>query len=320
LKYRETHSVPYFEGEVSHRHHDVPLWRLAIQALPATLRHAKGFTRADTFAQFVGFPRSGHSLIGSIVDAHPSAVVAHELDVMGLIDKGVPLASIYGMIARNAQAFTRSGRYWNGYRYIAPQSSHAVPAGPALVGDKKGDWAVRRCARDPSLLKRSRRLLDFRDRWILVVRHPADNIATMSLRQGGTYDALRIAGGAGEFALALRGAQADGRVPDSADDGMIDDYEALCETIVAMKAQVPAARWHIVVYEHFALEPFAEISALYRFLGLPVEESFVASAASIVVAGKSRSRERVSWRAGQERRVRAMIDRFDFLKAYRSAT
>ncbi|MGB3808400.1 MAG: sulfotransferase [Erythrobacter sp.] len=319
MKLHEAHSVPHFDGTASRAHRDAALWRLSLDALPATLQHAGSFAAADAFVQFVGFPRSGHSLVGSILDAHPQAVIAHELDVMGLVAKNVPLALISGMIARNASAFTATGRWWNGFSYTVPEGSHAIPARPAVIGDKKGDWAVRRCDRDPSLLERARRVLGDRDRWVLVVRHPADNIATMSLRLGKAYDKLRIESARSGFDRELRAAQHDGRVPDSIADAMIDDYENLCASIERMQRQLPRERWHSVVYEDFAARPRDEIAALYGFAGLEAHESLVSSAAGIVRVGKSRSRDRIGWSAAQENRVREIIDRFAFLAPYRTA-
>jgi hypothetical protein len=37
------------------------------------------FSNVRTFILFVGYPRSGHSLIGSIMDAHPNIIIAHEV-------------------------------------------------------------------------------------------------------------------------------------------------------------------------------------------------------------------------------------------------
>ena len=38
-------------------------------------------SRIETLALFVGYPRSGHTLIGSLLDAHPHIVIANELDI-----------------------------------------------------------------------------------------------------------------------------------------------------------------------------------------------------------------------------------------------
>ena len=36
-----------------------------------------------TFLLFFGYPRSGHTLVSSLLDAHPNVIVANEFDVIG---------------------------------------------------------------------------------------------------------------------------------------------------------------------------------------------------------------------------------------------
>ena len=40
------------------------------------------FNNVKTFVMFIGYPRSGHSLIGSLLDAHPEIVIPHEYDIV----------------------------------------------------------------------------------------------------------------------------------------------------------------------------------------------------------------------------------------------
>ena len=40
------------------------------------------YNGVETFALFIGHGRSGHSLVGAILDAHPEIVIAHEFDVL----------------------------------------------------------------------------------------------------------------------------------------------------------------------------------------------------------------------------------------------
>ena len=58
----------------------------------ATARHARklrdDFAGIGSFLMFVGHPRSGHSLVGALIDAHPNAVVAHELDALKYVEAG----------------------------------------------------------------------------------------------------------------------------------------------------------------------------------------------------------------------------------------
>ncbi len=79
---KTTHSVPRFQGEQSRGHVDIPVWKLGLQGRFATLFQPRTFKEVKYFVQFMSFPRSGHSLIGSILDAHPQAIISHELNSM----------------------------------------------------------------------------------------------------------------------------------------------------------------------------------------------------------------------------------------------
>jgi hypothetical protein len=52
-------------------------------------RNAEYFRGIQTYCMFVGYPRTGHSLIGSLLDAHPRVVIAHELNALKALDKHI---------------------------------------------------------------------------------------------------------------------------------------------------------------------------------------------------------------------------------------
>lgn len=312
-----THSVPRFEGDQSRGHHDVPVWRLAARGAVEAVRRRRELRDVREFVQFVGFPRSGHSLIGSILDAHPGAVVSHELDAMGLFRAGLPERVVYGLVLDNSARFSEHGRYWNGFSYVVPGQDGGGAKRATVLGDKKGDWAVRWTQREPGLLGDVRRRVRARCRWVLVTRHPLDNVATMSLRKGRVYDRLRIAApDSAAFKAELKAAQERGEVASAALDSMIDDYETLCEGVERMRAALPPDDWHHVVYEDFTASPEDEIRRLCAFLGLDPEPDYVAAAAATVYDSPNKSRRAVTWTDAQRARVDALIRRFPFLDAY----
>lgn len=316
----QTHSVPIFEGDRSRRHRDVPLWRLAARGALGAVRQRRPFAGVDSFVQFVGFPRSGHSLIGSILDAHPEAVVSHELDTMGLLNQRLPERVIYALIAENSATFSRHDRYWNGFSYTVPGGHHGRAEPLRVLGDKKGDWAVRWCEENPELIDDVYRRVRARCRWILVTRHPLDNIATMSLRKNRTYDRLRIeAADSADFKARLAASQEDGEVAAAALDSMIDDYGGLCQTIERMQTASPADDWCHVEYEQFLAHPADQVRRLVRFLDLQPGDDYVASAASIVRESPNKSRNAVTWTGRQLERVEALTRRYPFLQSYQSA-
>ena len=72
------------------------------------------------FCMFIGYPYSGHSLVGSLIDAHPNAVISHELHVARLMKQGYPKEKIFSMIILNSMSYGLQGRNWNNYEYAVP--------------------------------------------------------------------------------------------------------------------------------------------------------------------------------------------------------
>lgn len=311
-----THQVPVFEGNRSRRHRAVRLWQLRAEA--AWERALGGsFRSVETFVQFAGFPRSSHSLIGSILDAHPEALVSHELDAMGLIRSGFTEAEVFALIRRNTAAFERHGRWWNGFSYAVAGGCGGRAERPRVIGDKKGDFAVRWVAQDPTLLDRLAATVPRRRRaWILVLRNPFDNIATMSLRKGRAYDRLRIeAASREEFRRRLKEEQGRTIAAEALPD-MVADYAALCDGVAAIKARTPPEDWLEIRHEDLVAAPAQQIERLLDFLRLPPGDGFVDRTAGIVGSGANRSRDDVAWPQERLSAVRALVARHDFLAGY----
>ena len=43
----------------------------------------KLYDGVETFVLFIGYPRSSHSLVGAILDAHPEIIIPHEYNLVG---------------------------------------------------------------------------------------------------------------------------------------------------------------------------------------------------------------------------------------------
>jgi len=43
----------------------------------------KEYDQVKSFVLFIGYPRSGHTLVSTLIDAHPNAVIANEFDLIG---------------------------------------------------------------------------------------------------------------------------------------------------------------------------------------------------------------------------------------------
>lgn len=232
---------------------------------------------------------------------------------MGLVDAGWSRENILALIGAESASFMAHGRYWNGFAYVVPNQFNGRATAPTVVGDKKGDWAVRRLARDPALLSRLHRTMDMPCKWLLVVRNPFDNIATMSLRRGRVYDRLRVECPDSETFRARLEEEKGKTIADSADDEMIADFIDLCRGVKRMQAQIAPGNWLGVGYERFTADPAQGLREILGFLDLEDRDGFVTDAVSIVREGGNRSRHSIAWSQAQIATVREAIAEFDFL-------
>ena len=62
------------------------------------------FATVRAYVMFVGQPRTGHSLVGALLDAHPNALVAHELDALKYVAAGYDRRRLYALLVEQERA------------------------------------------------------------------------------------------------------------------------------------------------------------------------------------------------------------------------
>ena len=75
------------------------------------------FKEVEYYCMFFGYPGSGHSLVGSLMDAHPKMVISHELDALDYMRRGYRQNQIFSLILQRSAEFTQEGREWTGHSY-----------------------------------------------------------------------------------------------------------------------------------------------------------------------------------------------------------
>src|SRR5262245_36859172 len=81
--------------------------RYVVSALGGLARR-RTFAAVETFCLFVGYPRSGHSIIGSLLDAHPNAIIADELDALKYVQAGFNQNQLFYLLLRNSRQSANS--------------------------------------------------------------------------------------------------------------------------------------------------------------------------------------------------------------------
>lgn len=141
------------------------------------------FKNLHSIVLFIGYSRSGHSLVGSLLDAHPEILISHELHMVKQLLSGSSESDIFKSMVINSALFNKNGREYTGYNYSVTDQYQGKVTTLKLLGDKKGNGTVRLIKKHPKiilLLKRLRVPVKF----IHVIRNPYDNIATRATRNG----------------------------------------------------------------------------------------------------------------------------------------
>jgi hypothetical protein len=263
--------------------------RAGMDVSTATIRSVgdrAAFADVERFCLFIGYPRSGHSLVGSLLDAHPDMVIAHELDFLRYLR--LPLfrrAQLFELIAMRERWFNETGRNWTGFRYQVPGQWQGRVRTLRVIGDKKGGRSTIRLMRRPELLDRLARVVAMDLAAIHVVRNPFDNIATMHLRGGGPLSACADT----YFSMAA----GNGALRDRSDIAVFD-----------------------LRYEHLIREPARALDRLCRFLGVDASPGYLDACAMSVSREPHQSRHEVVWPQPLVRTIEERSESVDFLRGY----
>ena len=96
----------------------------------------------ERYVMFLATAHSGHSLVGSLLDAHPMMLVANEGDIFGRWMKGelTSREDIFQFIFLNSLSCALYSRWQHGYNYTVPGgwNGHWLHRNLRVIGDKKG--------------------------------------------------------------------------------------------------------------------------------------------------------------------------------------
>jgi len=254
------------------------------------------FREVEALCLFVGYPRSGHTLVGSFLDAHPDAVIAHELDVLRFVYARFLRRQIYAMALANARAAVSRARRAGGYSYAVPGQWQGRFRSIKVIGDKHAESTSVRLHDSPWLLNRLPIGPRQRLRLVHVIRNPYDNIAAIARR-------IR------EIAPHLLSARR-GPLPDA-----VDYYFTLCKTVAWVRNERPGDVLD-VRHETFVADPRYQLDRLCRFVGLAASDEYLQACASVVFESPRRTRMSVEWPPALIHEVADRMRAFPFLEGY----
>jgi Sulfotransferase family len=242
--------------------------------------------RPERFLFFVGYSRSGHSLIAALLDAHPDILVAHELHAVKHLERGADFADVAKAIQHNSRFFEYFGRGYSGYRYDVATQYQGRSSRPRIIGDKKANGTSRILRRDLAVVDRLREHLPVPFTFVHVVRNPFDNIASRARRTNTSLD------------WAAR------------------SYVANATLIDQLNRRWPDSIIHVYL-EDLVADPKRTLVKLLEELGIQdIDERYLCDCARIVFREPAQPRYEVNWPPELRQSVESLLGDCSFLQRF----
>jgi hypothetical protein len=250
------------------------------------------FHDVNQYCLFVGHARSGGSLLGGLVDAHPNAVIADEVDIFPYLQAGFEREQVFHILLERSQHQASQGRSKAGretqHSFFVPGQWQGRYETLQVIGNRKAGISTQHLRQNPDSYAQLRRLLGDKInlKVIFSVRNPFDTVSTMHIRSGRDL---------------ING---------------IDNYFSNCSTIEVLRKSLPSTDFLAVRHEELLLHPAAELTQICRFLGLPALPDYIQACSSILYRAPARSRNKVDWSPELVETVSARIGQYEFLQGY----
>lgn len=255
------------------------------------------FKRINNFVMFIGYPRSGHSLVASLLDAHPNIVMGMEWGVLSHIKMGYNKYQIFYSLIRNSRLFNRRKKnVWTDYSYGVSELWQGNFKEINVIGDKLGGRTSVLIMEHPKLLEKFEKVINKPIKYIHVIRNPFDTITTMAKRS------LEKKGKTKEF-------ESIDLLP------FIKSYFERVKTISSLKKD-KKVRMFDLHHEDFIDHPGRILKGLLLYLNVKDHDEYIEKCSEIVYESPHKSRLLVEWPEELIRFVQINIDKYDFLRRY----
>lgn len=249
------------------------------------------FQEVQAFCLFIGHARSGHSIVGALLDAHPEIVLPDEVDSLRYAAAGFSKEQICHILLARSQQQAAKGRTKQGrerrYSYRVPDQWQGRYRQLRVMGCSKAGKTTQRLARDPTLLEQFQNMIaPVQVKLIHVIRNPYDNISTFMLRGGRSWQ------------------------------NATENYFLNCKTLAGLQKQVNPSHWLLVRQEELIVQAHRVLNEMCQFLGVTATEEYLDSCASILYKTPAQSRHKIPWTPEWIEAVETQMAPFAFLDGY----
>lgn len=325
-KYPSNHSKPPFALQTHVSHHPVSQHKfMGYPSAPPLPEQFSSLTPDDvedvkTFVFFVGYGRSGHSIVASMMDAHPNVIIAHEYYLFNKLAykrrsprlrKKINLFNdLYFSSYVSAMNGWRAAMHTSkGYNLNLNGTWQGQFRKLRVIGDKTAGATTMlyytSAALFKAVLRRLQEVAGVPLRVVHVVRNPYDMIATVALYQASS--------------------DPDYKKVSASLDNPFKRFKFLA---FAMKNVLKKAEAVDGMGRHFKLhilevhledlikDTHRVLLQICKFVGVPCTEEYMRSCLGKVYRHASRSRNLVVWPSGLRKQVEQAIKEIPFFNRY----
>jgi len=274
-----------------------------------------------TFVFFLGHARSGHSIVGSLIDSHPHMVISHEFDLFGSLSSQSLAATkpeIFNALWKNTEMAVNNGlrtesEIGKGYSlsvdglYQGRYVDHID-----VIGDKQGGTTTKMLLRSPDKWSYAFNIIKSLAgnlKVIHVIRNPYDNIAT-SIMYAFT--------GKHKFGEVKRNNDTDqinSRVTPKLIEVKIKAYFSFLRAIVDAEK-----RYNLDVIEihgkDLISDPRGTLLKMCNDLGVTCSDNYLEMCGNKIYKTESRTRYMIKWADEHIQKVEQNIKNYTSLKGY----
>ncbi|MBN2485250.1 MAG: sulfotransferase [Bacteroidales bacterium] len=252
------------------------------------------FNNLQQFFVFIGYPRSGHTLVGSLLDAHPEIVCSIEANVLKLCRQGYSRKALFYYVLKRSRVFAKKLNFtWTGYSYYVEDMCQGRFSTLRCMGDKKGAGSTIELSKNINIIDELAIKCSLPVKILHVVRNPFDNISTITLRamQKGSVFSSRLLSEKIDYYFWL--AQTNQRV--------IEKYSNKVLTLY---------------HEDMVKTPEKKLAEIFSFLDVHIDQASLIKLCAKINSEVNKTRHKIEWDKANKEKALAEMQKIDFLSHY----
>ena len=282
----------------------LPFLALPICAISSLFRRKK-YQRIHTFCCFIGYSRSGHTVVGSLLDAHPNVVISTEAHAFNLLGLGYGRYALFFYLEVWSKLISRLlGNKWTGYDYRVKGANQGSAKSISIIGDKKGNGTLMSISKNQELPATFKEMVGLPVKYIHVIRNPYDIISTMHNRN----PAFANITNQGEVTNDQKFSK---RLLRKFTKSYFRKAGLVQRLIDKGEMEI-----HSLYHEDLISKPNETLKSIFDFIGAETDPDFIKSCADIIYENPNKSRHSILWPGKLKRIVQEKSLEIPFLENY----